>query len=68
MLSKKAAPKQGMYPGEDKPRILPEKKIDTTVVYEKKVEIVDSQSRQSLAHGIAYMNKNGQIVKIKVKR
>ena len=42
--------------------------ISSVVVYEKQIEIWDSKSKRSLAKGVAYMNKSGQIVKIKVYR
>lgn len=38
------------------------------VVYDKDIDIVDSQSKMTLAKGVAYMNKKGQIVKIKILR
>jgi len=44
------------------------KPTSSVVVYEKQVEIWDSDSKRPLAKGVAYMNKSGQIVKIKVYR
>jgi hypothetical protein len=43
-----------------------EKDISTVVLYEKNIDIVDSESRRKLAKGIAYLNKSGQIVRIKI--
>jgi hypothetical protein len=40
--------------------------VSTVVVYERDIEVVDSSSRMALAKGIAYLNKDGQIVKIKI--
>ncbi|CCK78523.1 hypothetical protein [Desulfobacula toluolica] len=36
------------------------------ILYEEGVEIVSSESQRTLAKGIAYINKKGQIVKIKL--
>ncbi len=43
-------------------------KISSVVVYERDIEVLDSSSRMSLAKGIAYLNKEGQIVRIKIIR
>lgn len=40
--------------------------ISAVVVYERDIEVVDSSSRMALAKGVAYLNKKGQIVKIKI--
>lgn len=40
--------------------------ISAAIVYEKQIEILDSDSKVPLAKGVAYMNKSGQIVRIKV--
>ena len=40
--------------------------VSTSVLYEKSIKITDSQSGITLARGVAYMNKKGQIVRIKV--
>ena len=45
-----------------------EEVISPVVVYEKQIEILDSASKIPLAKGVAFMNKSGQIVKIKVYR
>jgi hypothetical protein len=42
--------------------------ISSVVVYEKQVEIWDADSKRPIAKGLAYMNKSGQIVKIKIYR
>jgi hypothetical protein len=42
--------------------------ISPIVLYEREVEVVDSSSRKALAKGIAYLNKQGQIVKIRIVR
>ena len=44
----------------------PKEEISTVVLYEKSIDIVDSESRIPLAKGVAYMNKTGQIVRIKI--
>ncbi|OGR27840.1 MAG: hypothetical protein A2277_21260 [Desulfobacterales bacterium RIFOXYA12_FULL_46_15] len=36
------------------------------VLYEEKVDIIGSESKETLAKGVAYINKNGQIVRIKI--
>lgn len=36
------------------------------ILYEEEVEIVSSESQRTLAKGIAYINKKGQIVRIKL--
>lgn len=35
-------------------------------LYEEKVDIIGSESGQTLAKGVAYINKKGQIVRIKI--
>ncbi|MCP3943419.1 MAG: hypothetical protein GY710_18320 [Desulfobacteraceae bacterium] len=40
--------------------------ISSVVLYERQIEVVDSSSHMALAKGIAYLNKEGQIVKIKI--
>lgn len=45
-----------------------EEAVSSVVVYEKQIEILDSDSKLPLAKGVAYMNKSGQIVRIKVYR
>ena len=42
------------------------KKISTIVLYERNIEIVDSSSRKGLAKGVASLNKEGKIIKIKI--
>ncbi|HCY86705.1 MAG TPA: hypothetical protein DHV36_16355 [Desulfobacteraceae bacterium] len=42
------------------------KNISSVVLYEKSIDIVDSESRRRLAKGVAYLNKSGQIVRIKI--
>jgi hypothetical protein len=44
------------------------KEISPIVLYKREVEVVDSSNRMSLAKGIAYLNKEGQIVKITITR
>jgi len=64
---KKVAEKQGL---KDTPKDVVKKKeeISSVVVYERDIEVLDSSSRMSLAKGIAYLNKEGQIVRIKIIR
>jgi hypothetical protein len=40
--------------------------VSPVILYERDIEVVDSSNRQSLAKGIAYLNKEGQIVKITI--
>ncbi|MCM2286931.1 MAG: hypothetical protein NDI81_19305 [Desulfobacula sp.] len=40
--------------------------ISSTVLYEEKVDIIVPESRRTLAKGVAYINKQGQIVRIKI--
>lgn len=42
--------------------------ISSIVLYEQQIEIVGAQSRKPMAKGIAYINKQGQIVRIKILR
>lgn len=51
-------PKQESDPGAEE--------ISSIVLYEEKVDIVVSESRQTLAKGVAYINKQGRIVRIKI--
>ncbi|MBU1340856.1 MAG: hypothetical protein KKE44_24595 [Proteobacteria bacterium] len=40
--------------------------LSSIVLYEEDVEIVASKSQRILAKGVAYVNKKGQIVRIKI--
>lgn len=40
--------------------------LSPVVIYEEKVEIISSSSNKRLAKAIAYINKKGQIVRIKI--
>jgi len=40
--------------------------LSSIVLYEENVDIVVSESRRALAKGVAYINKQGQIVRIKI--
>ena len=40
--------------------------VSSIVLYERKIDIIDTSSNVQLAKGIAYLNKEGQIVRIKV--
>jgi hypothetical protein len=42
------------------------KEISSIVLYERNIEIVDSSSQKSLAKGVASLNKEGKIIKIKI--
>jgi len=42
------------------------KEISSIVLYERDIEIVDSSSRKGLAKGVASLNKEGKIIKIKI--
>ena len=53
---------------EERPKsdVREKKSISKVVLYEKSIDIVDSESRLPLARGVAYLNKSGQIVRIKI--
>ncbi|MCF6248981.1 MAG: hypothetical protein L3J69_16730 [Desulfobacula sp.] len=42
--------------------------ISSIVLYEQDIEIVGVQSGRTMAKGVAYVNKKGQIVRIKILR
>ncbi len=52
----------------DKNKDKKKKKTDISpiILYERDIEVVDSSNRMALAKGIAYLNKEGQIVKITI--
>jgi len=43
-------------------------KLSSIILYEEDVEIVGAKSQRTLAKGVAYINKKGQIVKIKLSK
>ena len=43
-----------------------EEELSSIILYEEYVEIVGSRSQRTLAKGVAYINKQGQIVRIKI--
>lgn len=40
--------------------------LSSAILYEQKVKIVGTDSNKTLANGVAYINKKGQIVRIKI--
>ncbi len=42
--------------------------ISSIVLFEQDIEIVGTESRRIMAKGVAYVNKQGQIVRIKILR
>ncbi len=42
------------------------KELSSIILYEEDVKIVGSDSQRTLAKGVAYINKKGQIVRIKI--
>ena len=42
--------------------------LSSIILYEEDVEIVGAKSQRTLAKGVAYINKKGQIVKIKLSK
>ncbi len=42
--------------------------LATAILYEQKIKVVGSESGRTLASGIAYINKKGQIVRIKITK
>ena len=70
-VRKKALEEQPLNKGFKETTVLEKEKknypeISPIVLYEREVEVVDSLSKRALAKGIAYLNKQGQIVKIKI--
>lgn len=47
-------------------RVTRKKELSTNVLDEKEIVIVDSSSGKPLVQGVAYLNKKGKIVKIKL--
>lgn len=47
-------------------RVTRKKELSTNVLDEKEIVIVDSSSGKPLGQGVAYLNKKGEIVKIKL--
>lgn len=43
-----------------------QEKLSSIVLYEEKIKILGSKSGRILANGVAYINKKGEIVKIKI--
>lgn len=43
-----------------------QEKLSSIILYEEKIEILGSKSGRTLANGVAYINKKGEIVKIKI--
>lgn len=54
------ADKSGSEPGK------PGKELASGILFEKQIEIVDAQSQIPLAMGVAYLDKQGRIVRIKI--
>ena len=42
--------------------------LTTTILYEQKIKVVGTESGRTLANGVAYINKKGQIVRIKISK
>jgi len=42
--------------------------LATAILYEQKIKVVGSDSGRTLATGVAYINKKGQIVRIKITK
>ena len=42
--------------------------LATAILYEQKIKVVGSESGRTLASGVAYVNKKGQIVRIKITK
>jgi hypothetical protein len=42
--------------------------LATAILYEQQIKVVGSDSGRTLASGIAYINKKGQIVRIKITK
>ena len=55
-------------PSVQNPESKKKKVISSVVLYEQKIEIVGVESGKRMAKGIAYINKQGQIVRIKISR
>ncbi len=54
-------------PSVQRPKPKPEQ-INSVVLFEQNIDIVGTDSQKRLAKGVAYINKQGQIVRIKIIR
>lgn len=59
---RKSASQQGVPQSAKKTK----KDLASVILYEQKVKIVGSESNRVMAKGVAYINKKGQIVRIKI--
>lgn len=76
--SRQEGPKSTSVKKYEPPKSIPDKKnhsskskdndLASIILYEQKVKIVGSESGKTLARGVAYINKKGQIVKITIAK
>ncbi|MCD4743579.1 MAG: hypothetical protein K8R67_14040 [Desulfobacteraceae bacterium] len=60
---------QNKEPAQIQEKKKPEKKkVTSEMLYEEKIKIVSSSSDRTLGIGTAYLNKDGKIIQIKIKR
>ena len=64
---KKIQPKETSENKDKKPAV-GKKKFSTEIFYEEEIKIIGSASNSTLGVGTAYLNKDGKIVQIKIKR
>ncbi len=64
----KAAQNQtgGVTPGRTEEKKIQDQKLSTMALDEKQIIIVDSSSGTPLGRGVAYVNKQGEIIRIKL--
>lgn len=62
---KKTSPRETIIK-KTSPSISKDDVLSVTILYEQDVKIVGSNSGRTIADGVAYINKKGQIVRIKI--
>lgn len=65
VIQKKVSGQSGISTQKPNPK---KEEISSVILYEQKIEIVGADSGRKMAKGIAYVNKQGQIVRIKILR
>ncbi len=63
---KTARPRKVSAKSNTAPNIKKNEELSSIILYEEDVKIVGSDSQRTLAKGVAYINKKGQIVRIKI--
>lgn len=66
---KSVSPQKTTTPSISKPEInSKEEELSSIILYEEEINIVGAESGRTLAKGTAYINKKGQIVRIKISK